>query len=69
MAETSSLETGRLVLALTVFALLILCGIWDAIAIYKQQPALTVSSLVRFWCSNWAMIPFLLGVLIGHLLG
>lgn len=46
------------------------CGLiaaWDVYAVYGPGPRYTVSAQIRDWASEWPVLPFLLGLLAGHL--
>jgi hypothetical protein len=42
-------------------------GLWDVYATAKNQPSDTVSATLYDWATRWPILPFLLGVIVGHL--
>lgn len=54
---------------LSVMFLLVLgvVWIWDSVCIVRQVPQYTVSAMIFQWSTAWPIVPFLSGVIIGHL--
>lgn len=58
---------GQLVLALSLAVILGIIGIWDAWAIFSGKRASTVSEVIHEWSVIWPVLPFFVGLLMGHL--
>lgn len=54
---------------LSLLLLGVLASVWlfDLYAGVHQEPAQTVSATLLEWSRRWPMLPFAIGVLIGHL--
>lgn len=55
-------------IAITLSFILLVVGIWDIAAGTGMVDAKTVSHIIKWWCKEWPILPFAIGVLIGHLL-
>lgn len=54
-------------LAVSFLLILSLYGVYDLIAVFSEGRIMTVSHFLQQWSSKWAIIPFGIGVLMGHL--
>jgi len=54
---------------LSLLLLIVIAGIWvwDWIAIVKGTHDDTVSAVIHQWSVAWPILPFLAGIVIGHL--
>lgn len=57
-----------LMLALSVVIILSIIGVYDVLCLFRVIPAETVSSDMYIACKQYPLLPFLLGVLVCHLL-
>lgn len=55
-------------LSVIFLGVIALIWVWDSVFQIRGEPAHTVSSMVFSWCKAWPIIPFGLGVVIGHIL-
>jgi hypothetical protein len=53
---------------LSLFFLVIVAAVWvwDVYVIIQAKPGLTVSATMHRWSVAWPILPFLVGVLVGH---
>ena len=56
------------VLALCLRGLLTAIGVYDVLVSYRVIPGCTVSSVVHEWSQLFPVMPFAIGLLVGHLL-
>lgn len=72
-SASSNLIEGRPVAGLVLFFVMLAVGVgigvWDGIAIYRGDPADTVSDIFRAWSRSLPLIPFIFGFLVCHILG
>lgn len=57
-----------LILAISLMALAFVIGLWDVWHSYLGWPEDTVSWIIQEWSMRWPLLPFLAGVVVGHLL-
>lgn len=57
-----------IILALVLLALLTAIGVYDVLVSYRVIPGCTVSSVIHDWSQQFPVMPFAIGLLIGHLL-
>lgn len=55
-------------LAMSLIFLAFVIGLWDVWHVFIGWPTETVSWIIQEWSMRWPLFPFLIGVLIGHLL-
>jgi hypothetical protein len=55
------------VLALTIVGLAVVAGVWDVVALYVGQPGSTISNVIVDWSRRVPLLPFVTGVIVGHL--
>lgn len=57
-------------LTLSIAVLLVLAAVWlfDVVALFNGRSSETVSATLREWSLNHPVVPFLGGVLTGHIL-
>jgi len=60
--------TAPNLLAVLLFALIILVFLWDSAVIAMGNYEETVSSIIRSWSHEYPIFPFLVGMVVGHLL-
>lgn len=58
----------RAVLALAMLMLALVIGVWDVTVMHMQRPDDTVSRFLWDLSRGWPIVPFLLGILFGHIL-
>jgi len=54
-------------LAICLIAILAVIGAWDVCVAYGIAQGRTVSSLTHEWATRFPILPFLTGLLLGHL--
>jgi len=54
------------VLAASFIFLACLISGWDVAMLYRDEPNSTVSTVLRNWSISWPILPFMVGVLVGH---
>jgi hypothetical protein len=52
--------------ALLVVLLLVIAA-WDLWALYKGQPAWTVTAIIQEWSRQVPLFPVMVGIVVGHL--
>lgn len=57
----------RVSLAVGLHLVVVAIMVWDMIALASHRPDHTVSSIVRGWAYSAPILPFAIGVVIGHL--
>lgn len=57
----------KIYLSLGFLVVLAAVWVWDWYAIVKQQPKETVSAMLLEWSQAWPILPFMVGVIIGHI--
>lgn len=55
-------------LSLLMLSFLAVVWVYDLAMVIRQEPASTVSATMLEWSQVWPILPFLMGVVIGHLL-
>lgn len=58
----------RIWLALALHVIVFGVGVWDIVAIARRRPQDTVSATIYDWSTELPILPFALGVVLGHLL-
>jgi len=58
------MEVARYGVAVAMIATLTAHALYDVWAVYRGLP--TISAVLRGWSREWAMLPFCVGVLVGH---
>jgi len=58
----------RSYLSILLLAALVAAFLWDWWAIVKGQPQDTVSAVILDWSQRWPVLPFFMGMAVGHLL-
>lgn len=56
------------VLAVALHVLILAIAVWDTYAAFGPGPEYTVSAVLTDWAGRYLMLPFVAGVVIGHLL-
>lgn len=56
------------IIAIWLLANLLLVGLWDGWQLVLGNPGYTVSSVLRDWSTAYPILPFAIGLLVGHLL-
>lgn len=67
MNNESTMTQFSYALGVALLLLLGVVGVWDLSVKYSGHPESTVSSIIRVWSRDWPLIPFGVGLLIGHL--
>lgn len=60
-------DNVSITLAIALSLILFAAGIWDAYAAYIGRSDVTVSHIIQQWAFSFPILPFLLGLLVGHL--
>lgn len=55
------------ILAVSLLTIIFFAGIWDVYVTFAQFPEATVSEIIQSWALRFPIIPFLAGLLLGHL--
>lgn len=50
-----------------IIVLMIVITVWDVIATVFPGRLRTISDVIRTWAERWPIVPFLVGVIAGHL--
>jgi len=56
------------VLAAVLVGLFVIVGVWDITCLYYGRRDCTVSSVIGGWAETYPILPFVLGILAGHVL-
>lgn len=59
--------TPQLILTVMLFSLAFVIGVWDIWAVYHDRGQDTVSNILGLWAAQLPILPFMLGLLAGHL--
>lgn len=57
----------EILLSVCLIIVLAACGLWDVSAIFGGRKMETVSALIQQWSVRWPVLPFVAGLLSGHL--
>jgi hypothetical protein len=57
----------KIYLSLLFLAIVAAIWLWDWFAVIKGRDGETVSATLSEWSRAWPILPFLIGILIGHL--
>jgi len=58
----------RVYLSLILLAVLVVLWMFDWWHLVKGKPTETVSAVLLDWSAHWPVLPFLMGMVMGHLL-
>lgn len=61
------MRTAQVGIAIGVLVVLAAVGIWDIYVMAKGEPDDTVSSLLRSWSRVSTILPFVVGLILGHI--
>lgn len=61
------MTNASFMIAIFVLSILFAVGIYDAYAMYANGSGDTVSTVFKTWSREWPILPFAIGVLVGHL--
>ncbi len=61
------MNRADIVVAFMVMTVLIIAGIYDMIAVLSDGKLHTVTHAIADWSLKWPIIPFVAGLIIGHL--
>lgn len=61
------IDFWQVVLASGLLGVLVCAGVWDIVAVACLKPESTISAILQSWSRIYPILPFLIGVLIGHL--
>lgn len=57
----------RIALSALLLSAGLIVGIWDIYVTARDEPEHTVSATMYDWATRWPVLPFVLGIIVGHL--
>jgi hypothetical protein len=67
MVAKEFLDRARLILVMIFFLCVVLILVFDVWAWAAHGKEATASALIHAWAKDWPLLPFLVGMVLGHL--
>jgi len=67
MVWLKSPQAPAAILASLFVAVACACALWDIFMMYASTPRATVSDIIGEWGQRWPILPFVVGLIVGHL--